>query len=88
MSDIDVFLEGSEHPMSLERAVHASVATVVEEHPHLVASGLDLTKISQIIQLALPVLLQILALFAKSPVPAPTPSPSPVPTPAPTFPIS
>lgn len=87
MSDIDTFLEGSEHPMSLEKAVHSSVASVVEEHPHLVASGLDLAKISQIIQLALPVLLQILALFTKQPAPVPTPTPIPTPSPS-TFPVS
>jgi hypothetical protein len=71
MSDVDVFLKGRDQTIVDDTpAVHA-VHAAITEHPHI-ATGLDpslLPTIIQAVQLLIPVIIQIVALFKK-----PTPS--------------
>jgi hypothetical protein len=58
--------------------VHDVVLQVVAENPHM-AGRFDLSKLIQAIEVAIPMIMQIIMIFhqpAPAPVPTPTPTPS------------
>jgi hypothetical protein len=62
--------------------LHEHVAVVVSENPHL-AGAFDWSKMIQVIEMAIPVIMQIISLFhTPAPTPVPTPTPTPTPTPS------